>query len=132
MGDNSIGIAQPRFDKANSKSLFRRRNGQLAACEPCRKAKLRCDHVSPVCSRCSKRRTLTQCVILTASMTESQQTIAVTSKFPSHTLAQVSGPVSSVEIRHLGSHHESKLSSESLGFFVPTSLSATVQHDSFG
>ncbi|KAL4762199.1 Zn(II)2Cys6 transcription factor [Aspergillus foveolatus] len=29
-----------------------RRNGRLSSCEPCRKAKLRCDHQSPVCGRC--------------------------------------------------------------------------------
>ncbi|KAL4908817.1 hypothetical protein BDW74DRAFT_187331 [Aspergillus multicolor] len=29
-----------------------RRNGRLPSCEPCRKAKLRCDHQSPVCGRC--------------------------------------------------------------------------------
>ncbi|KAL6239856.1 hypothetical protein BDW75DRAFT_226903 [Aspergillus navahoensis] len=28
------------------------RNGQFSSCEPCRKAKLRCDHQSPVCGRC--------------------------------------------------------------------------------
>ncbi len=33
-----------------------RRNGQLSACEPCRKSKLRCDHGRPVCGRCARRR----------------------------------------------------------------------------
>lgn len=33
-----------------------RRNGQLSACEPCRKSKLRCDHGRPVCGRCVRRR----------------------------------------------------------------------------
>ncbi|KAL6886771.1 hypothetical protein GGI43DRAFT_418340 [Trichoderma evansii] len=33
-----------------------RRNGQLSACEPCRKSKLRCDHSRPVCGRCARRR----------------------------------------------------------------------------
>ncbi|KAH8702198.1 hypothetical protein BGW36DRAFT_372392 [Talaromyces proteolyticus] len=32
-----------------------RRNGQLSACEPCRKSKLRCDHGRPVCGRCARR-----------------------------------------------------------------------------
>ncbi|KAJ5312365.1 hypothetical protein N7508_003195 [Penicillium antarcticum] len=32
-----------------------RRNGQLSSCEPCRKSKLRCDHQSPICSRCLGR-----------------------------------------------------------------------------
>jgi len=33
-----------------------RRNGKLQACEPCRKSKLRCDHVLPYCGRCAKRK----------------------------------------------------------------------------
>ncbi|KAL4778768.1 hypothetical protein BJX76DRAFT_365942 [Aspergillus varians] len=33
----------------------RRRNGQAASCEPCRKDKVRCDHRVPVCGRCQKR-----------------------------------------------------------------------------
>ncbi|KAL3475895.1 hypothetical protein BJX99DRAFT_228812 [Aspergillus californicus] len=35
----------------------RRRNGQPASCEPCRKDKVRCDHGTPVCGRCQKRDT---------------------------------------------------------------------------
>jgi hypothetical protein len=127
MGDDSADTPQPKSDNAHS---TRRRNGQQAACEPCRKAKLGCDHASPVCSRCRKKRTLTQCVILASPMTNSKRTIAVASKLPSHTLAQVSDPASSVEVRRLGSHHGSQSSPESLGFLGPTSFSATVQHDS--
>ncbi|KAJ5300953.1 uncharacterized protein N7443_005955 [Penicillium atrosanguineum] len=33
----------------------RRHNGQPQACEPCRKAKIRCDHANPKCSRCVRR-----------------------------------------------------------------------------
>ncbi|CZR70092.1 uncharacterized protein PAC_19993 [Phialocephala subalpina] len=130
MDHNSTDTPQPSYDKANSKSPSRRRNGQQAACEPCRRAKLRCDHAPPVCSRCRKRRTPTQCVILAAPMTKSKRTAEAASKLPSHTLVQVSSPASCVEIRRIGSHHESKLSSESSGFLGPTSFSATVQHDS--
>ena len=32
-----------------------RRNGQPQACEMCRKAKVRCDHETPVCGRCARR-----------------------------------------------------------------------------
>ncbi|KAJ6172197.1 FAD dependent oxidoreductase superfamily [Penicillium chermesinum] len=35
--------------------LRRRHNGQPQACEPCRKAKVRCDHATPKCSRCITR-----------------------------------------------------------------------------
>ena len=124
MGD-SIETSPSKSDKDNSKFSFRRRNGQQAACEPCRKAKLRCDHALPVCSRCRKRRTLTQCVVLPAPMAKSKRTTAVASKMPSNTLAQDSGSISCVDIRGTGARHES----ESSGFLGPTSFSATVQHD---
>ncbi|KAF7718726.1 Fungal Zn(2)-Cys(6) binuclear cluster domain-containing protein [Penicillium ucsense] len=46
-----------------------RRNGQLSACEPCRKSKLRCDHHRPVCGRCAQRRlTEQQCLYHPAPM----------------------------------------------------------------
>ena len=39
----------------------RRRNGKEQACEPCRKAKQRCDHTMPVCSRCKRRKVTSEC-----------------------------------------------------------------------
>ncbi|KAI0145120.1 hypothetical protein GGR57DRAFT_481412 [Xylariaceae sp. FL1272] len=39
-----------------------RRNGKLQSCEPCRKSKLRCDHVVPTCSRCVRRKCADKCV----------------------------------------------------------------------
>ncbi|KAL4750676.1 hypothetical protein BDW72DRAFT_203686 [Aspergillus terricola var. indicus] len=39
----------------------RRRNGQAASCEPCRKDKVRCDQQLPVCGRCRKRNTASHC-----------------------------------------------------------------------
>ncbi|CAN8101907.1 unnamed protein product [Discula destructiva] len=38
-----------------------RRNGKLQSCEPCRKSKLRCDHVVPACGRCVKRGRTSAC-----------------------------------------------------------------------
>ncbi|ROV93166.1 hypothetical protein VMCG_08741 [Cytospora schulzeri] len=38
-----------------------RRNGKLQSCEPCRKSKLKCDHVVPACGRCVKRQRADQC-----------------------------------------------------------------------
>ncbi|KAI1407346.1 hypothetical protein F5Y13DRAFT_206383 [Hypoxylon sp. FL1857] len=32
------------------------------SCEPCRRSKLRCDHVAPTCGRCIKRRCVDQCI----------------------------------------------------------------------
>ncbi|KAF1816045.1 hypothetical protein P152DRAFT_108813 [Eremomyces bilateralis CBS 781.70] len=47
----------------------KRRNGQLQSCEPCRKSKLRCDHMMPVCTRCERRNRSTLCVYAAAPMT---------------------------------------------------------------
>lgn len=53
-------------------TIERRRNGLQPACEPCRKAKVRCDVSSTldICSRCRKRRTPTLCILLEAPMTK--------------------------------------------------------------
>lgn len=47
-----------------------RRNGKLQACEPCRKGKLRCDHMMPNCGRCAKRGKPDQCVYHPAPLTK--------------------------------------------------------------
>ena len=49
--------------------LSKRRNGKQASCEPCRKAKLACDHALPVCGRCLHRKTNAQCIYHPAPMT---------------------------------------------------------------
>ncbi|KAJ6058170.1 uncharacterized protein N7446_007753 [Penicillium canescens] len=46
----------------------RRHNGQPQACEPCRKAKIRCDHANPRCARCARRSL--DCVYHPAPMTK--------------------------------------------------------------
>jgi hypothetical protein len=47
----------------------RRRNGKQQACEPCRKAKIACDHSLPVCSRCKRKNISAKCIYLPAPMT---------------------------------------------------------------
>ncbi|KAL6711531.1 hypothetical protein ACN47E_004465 [Coniothyrium glycines] len=47
-----------------------RRNGKLQACEPCRKGKLRCDHMMPTCGRCARRSKAEQCVYHPAPLTK--------------------------------------------------------------
>lgn len=46
-----------------------RKNGREQACEPCRKGKLRCDHMKPFCGRCSRRGMTSHCVYHPAPMT---------------------------------------------------------------
>jgi len=47
-----------------------RRNGKKQACEPCRKGKLACDHGSPFCGRCVRRKTTERCIYHPAPMTK--------------------------------------------------------------
>ncbi|PYI03170.1 hypothetical protein BO78DRAFT_323586 [Aspergillus sclerotiicarbonarius CBS 121057] len=49
--------------------IARRRNGKQASCEPCRKDKVRCDHRSPVCTRCQRRRIPGRCFYHPAPLT---------------------------------------------------------------
>ncbi|KAL0258267.1 hypothetical protein SLS55_007440 [Diplodia seriata] len=49
-----------------------RRNGKLQSCEPCRKGKLRCDHVMPTCGRCARRNKQDQCVYHPAPLTRTR------------------------------------------------------------
>lgn len=50
-----------------------RRNGKKPSCEPCRKSKLSCDHIRPVCGRCSRRRAPERCVYHPAPMSNAQR-----------------------------------------------------------
>ena len=50
-------------------SALLRRNGKLPSCEPCRKSKLSCDHASPICGRCQKRKSPQSCTYHPAPMT---------------------------------------------------------------
>ncbi|KAG9241596.1 hypothetical protein BJ878DRAFT_519886 [Calycina marina] len=46
-----------------------RRNGKEQACEPCRKAKMRCDHSLPNCQNCKRRNLIEKCIYLEAPQT---------------------------------------------------------------
>ncbi|PVH96263.1 hypothetical protein DM02DRAFT_617345 [Periconia macrospinosa] len=50
-----------------------RRNGKLQSCEPCRKGKLKCDHMMPTCGRCQRRNRAEQCVYHPAPLTKTHQ-----------------------------------------------------------
>ncbi|KAF2703823.1 hypothetical protein K504DRAFT_538630 [Pleomassaria siparia CBS 279.74] len=47
-----------------------RRNGKPQACEPCRKGKLRCDHMMPTCGRCARRKNPDLCIYHPAPLTK--------------------------------------------------------------
>ncbi|KAI0835038.1 hypothetical protein F5Y06DRAFT_142892 [Hypoxylon sp. FL0890] len=43
---------------------FRRSNGRIPACEPCKKRKVACDHLRPICTRCITRGHDDACIYL--------------------------------------------------------------------
>ncbi|KAI0859428.1 hypothetical protein F4860DRAFT_253329 [Xylaria cubensis] len=67
-----------------------RRNGKLQSCEPCRKSKLRCDHVVPVCSRCVKRKCVEKCVYHPNPLTKKRQTAEKVPLTPATTINEAS------------------------------------------
>ncbi|KAI1312895.1 hypothetical protein F5Y03DRAFT_339620 [Xylaria venustula] len=70
-----------------------RRNGKLQSCEPCRKSKLRCDHVVPICSRCVKRKCVDKCVYHPNPLTKKRQTIEKPLPTPAATVNEETSPV---------------------------------------
>jgi len=115
-------------------------NGLTPACEPCRKAKVRCDTDPPgsLCGRCRKRKTPEKCIFLDAPMTrrfrESSNDAAgslSTPKSPSRTVQGPTGQDSLSSIISPGSEVSPGLSRKVAGplwFLVSTSFSATI-HD---
>lgn len=55
--------------QSDSTKLPRRRNGKEQACEPCRKAKMRCDHTLPICHNCRRRNITEKCIYVEAPQT---------------------------------------------------------------
>lgn len=120
--------------------IRKRRNGLTPACEPCRKAKVRCDTnpVGSLCSRCKKRKTDDRCIFLDAPMTKRFREFSndasgslFTPKSPSRTPygTKARGSLSSVTSPGSGaSPGLSRKVAGPSGFLGQTSFSATI-HD---
>jgi hypothetical protein len=116
----------------------RRRNGLRPACEPCRKAKVRCDNTSTasVCPRCRKRQTPSLCVFLDAPMTgatkpkpkpKAKPKEAYT---PLNTTISAPAPSSGTPNASNGYAAPAERGSSYSGFFGSTSFSATIHQAS--
>ena len=109
----------------------RRRNGLLPACEPCRKAKVRCDNnpSESICSRCQKRKSPSQCIFIQAPMAGSQKTRANnTLELDSPRQAPTPAPYVSTKISSPACINDhAQRAPDSAGFFGSTSFSATIQ-----
>lgn len=128
-------MSQPRTNTEGTPT--RRRNGLQPACEPCRKAKVRCDHTSTasVCSRCRKRQTLDLCIFIDAPMTGQSR---APTKSQSRARARPSNTVISTPAlgtpnsRDAGLYSSSERAHGSRGFFGSTAFSATIHQASNG
>jgi hypothetical protein len=56
-----------------------RKNGKRASCEPCRRGKVRCDHLMPVCGRCRRRNLSSECWYHPAPLTRPSKRIRMSS-----------------------------------------------------
>ena len=116
-------------DNATAKpTLPRRRNGNIAACEPCRKSKAKCDRTHPICSRCRKRRTPADCVYLDAPMTQMKSSSRPVPTPLSPPPTQLSSPAFRVGICLLEPADVPLPISDTHGFLGSTSFSATIRH----
>ncbi|KAF2265082.1 hypothetical protein CC78DRAFT_211996 [Lojkania enalia] len=71
MSRTGLAPARLRMSHQNRRlNTNHRRNGKLQACEPCRKGKLRCDHMMPTCGRCARRARHNQCIYHPAPLTK--------------------------------------------------------------
>lgn len=97
----------------------RRRNGRQQACEPCRRRKVSCGHEVPICQRCKRTPTASQCVYLIAGRpAEFEPPSPPPSEQPSTALSQVDGSES---------HTVTAVASPSTrnyGYLGPTNFSA--------
>jgi hypothetical protein len=101
----------------------RRRKRKDQACEPCRKAKTRCDHTVPICLRCQRKGAAARCIYLSSDSNTRDST--------SHT-SSLDG-----QIDHRDSNDSAENATaspiagraprfaQSTAFFGPTSFSAT-------
>ncbi|KAE8355181.1 hypothetical protein BDV28DRAFT_55721 [Aspergillus coremiiformis] len=107
-----------------------RRNGTLQSCEPCRKAKLRCDHARPVCGRCITKMITTRCFYHPAPMTKGIASNQTSPIRPSRGLvnaqprSNASSPTLAVESTRLGANLEP--TPELPGYLGATSYSAVL------
>jgi hypothetical protein len=110
--------------------LRRRRNGKEQACEPCRKAKMRCDHALPVCLKCQRRSIADRCVYLEAPETKQKVqrsrglSLPRFSGFEQDALINPSpdGDVSGTAVEE--DQGDAGIFKPSSGFYGPTSFSA--------
>ncbi|TGO28088.1 hypothetical protein BPAE_0032g00310 [Botrytis paeoniae] len=116
-------ITSPPSNSSNP----RRRKRKDQACEPCRKAKTRCDHTTPICLRCQRKGTAANCIYVPSHPPSH-------GPFSEHSISNPSHPVRDITNNSLVSPQTSgsidsridhaAASRKVFGFYGPTSFSA--------
>ncbi|CCD55295.1 similar to transcription factor Cys6 [Botrytis cinerea T4] len=117
----------------------RRRNGKQPACEPCRKAKISCDHGLPVCDRCKRRKSSAKCIYLSAPMTRRLPTEGSNTSREREQATGILSTPTPTPTPSVISTHDHLLSPDSRptepgriqsgGFFGPTNFSAVFEEN---
>lgn len=120
-----------------TKALPRRRNGKEQACEPCRKAKMRCDHTLPLCQNCRRRGITEKCIYVEAPQTRPKSQRASGSNPKILNPSQVAAYAHSARLNITSPEYptpkeeedegEASIFRRSSGFYGPTSFSAVFQ-----
>lgn len=117
--------------------LPRRRNGKEQACEPCRKAKMRCDHSLPVCQNCKRRNITEKCIYVEAPQTRprsqrSGSRILTQTQYSYPQPSPIDPALQGIPAQASKEDEfedESPLFRPSSGFFGPTSFSSVYEND---
>lgn len=104
----------------------RRRKHKDEACEPCRKAKTRCDHTIPICLRCQRKGAIVNCVYFPMHPPNRSNSFQFSTSDVAHrdedaTNHYIPPPQTSESISLNGAPPSRKV----VGFFGPTSFSVS-------
>ncbi|TGO55360.1 hypothetical protein BCON_0093g00330 [Botryotinia convoluta] len=116
-------ITSPPSNSSNP----RRRKRKDQACEPCRKAKTRCDHTTPICLRCQRKGAAANCIYVPSHPPSHGPSSEHSISNPSHPVRDITNdslvsPQTSGSIDSRIDHAAS--SRKVFGFYGPTSFSA--------
>ncbi|KAM0316392.1 hypothetical protein ACHAO8_003173 [Botrytis cinerea] len=111
----------------SSSPIPRRRKRKDQACEPCRKAKTRCDHTTPICLRCQRKGAAANCIYVPSHPPRHGHSSEHSISNPSHPVRDIrnNSLVSPQPSESIDSRIDHAATSRKVfGFYGPTSFSA--------
>ncbi|KAM0125015.1 hypothetical protein ACHAPC_001270 [Botrytis cinerea] len=111
----------------SSSPIPRRRKRKDQACEPCRKAKTRCDHTTPICLRCQRKGAAANCIYVPSHPPRHGHSSQHSISNPSHPVRDIRNDslVSPQPSESIDSRIDHTATSRKVfGFYGPTSFSA--------